>query len=94
MKTTHAFIVAAVFLASCASPEVAHMEGNKYFVHQRENSPGIGPPNNARIAIYAEANRLCASKGMTMKTVALEMSHAYPLKPGHASLEFECVPSQ
>jgi hypothetical protein len=78
-------------LAGCASTGVVPMDGNDHFVHKKSMQPGFGSPDGAVADVYQEAASFCARLGKRVETARLDVVNPLFLRPGSASLRFNCV---
>ena len=81
-----------VFTLGCLSAKVVPMGGDTYLVSKRSPQVGFGPPEGAKRKVFEVANEFCASKGMEVEVLSLELENSGLAKPASASLQFRCVP--
>lgn len=90
MKPLH-IAAALLFFVACGSPKVVPMNGDTYLISARSAQVGFGPPEGLKAEIYQEANNFCATKGMVVETVSLDMVNSGFARPGSVALQFRCV---
>ncbi|WP_214645076.1 hypothetical protein, partial [Aliivibrio fischeri] len=85
-------LVMVLVVTACQSTGVVPMENETYMIGKKDSSPGLGVSLNNKAEVYREANDFCSQKGLSVKTININVLPAKFAKLGSTELEFKCIP--